>query len=249
MAGRPWPRKGRECEGDDVTAILEEGEIVNTRLIPWSSNYTFLVSLSYDGRDNFLAVYKPRKGERPLWDFPQGTLYRRERAAYLTSQALGWDFIPATVIRDGPHGVGSLQRFVPHDPDVRYRQFFRQHRDELARMALFDYVTNNADRKEIHCLKGDDGKIWGIDHGLTFNHVFKLRTVIWEFAGTPIPDDLVEQLMEFWTNSERVKALDAQLRRLIDRVELDAFHKRLQHVLEKPRFPDFRSRGVPWEFW
>ncbi len=249
MARRAGQRHQPYSQHEDGAEILEHGEVISTRLIPWSSNYSFLVSLAHNGTNDFLAIYKPRKGERPLWDFPSGTLYKRELAAYLASQALGWDFIPATVIRDGPHGVGSMQRFVPHNPELHYHQFRGPHRHELARIALFDYLSNNADRKDIHCIKGDDGKIWGIDHGLTFNHMPKLRTVIWEFAGKPVPDDLMEELLDFWTDNARMQALGRQLAKLIEPTEIKAFHKRIETMLHRCTFPDYHERNVPWPFF
>ena len=153
----------------------------------WSSNATFLVNASLDGIE-VPAVYKPQRGERPLWDFPDGTLCHREVAAYELSEALGWSIVPETVLRDGPYGIGMVQRFVDHDPDDHYFTLLEAHMDDFRRFAAFDVLANNADRKGGHCLLAQrDGHIWGIDHGLTFHVADKLRTVIWDFAGEPRP--------------------------------------------------------------
>ena len=157
----------------------------------WSSNATFLVNATLDDVE-VPAVYKPQRGERPLWDFPEGTLCNREVAAYELSDALGWSIVPETVLRDGPYGIGMVQRFVDHDPDDHYFTLLEAHLDDFQRFAAFDVLANNADRKGGHCLQAKfDGHIWGIDHGLTFNAVDKLRTVIWDFAGEPVPDGIL----------------------------------------------------------
>jgi len=160
--------------------LLREGALTLVGLLPWSSNYTFLGQITR-GDERLPVVYKPTRGERPLWDFRRGTLAGREVAAYEVSRALGWDFIPPTVLRDGPHGVGSVQLFVTADQDAH---FFTFHEDPAFRrvlqsLALFDVVVNNADRKGGHCLRVDIGRIVAIDHGLCFHVEPKLRTVIW----------------------------------------------------------------------
>lgn len=159
--------------------------------LPWSSNYTFLVRVQH-GEASTLAVYKPVRGERPLWDFPAG-LFRREVAAYELSESLGWHIVPETVEReDAPLGPGSLQRFIDADFDEHYFTLLETpaHHDALLRIAVFDVLANNADRKGGHCLLGDDGRIWAVDHGLCFHAEPKLRTVIWDFSGRPVPVDL-----------------------------------------------------------
>ncbi len=134
------------------------------------------------GDDQLLAIYKPQRGERPLWDFPRGTLCNREVAAREVSEALGWAIVPDTVLRDGPVGLGMMQRFVHHDPEEHYFTLLAEHGDEFRRMAAFDIVINNTDRKGGHCLRAADGSIFGIDHGVSFHTEWKLRTVIWDFA-------------------------------------------------------------------
>ncbi|MGH9101588.1 MAG: SCO1664 family protein, partial [Acidimicrobiales bacterium] len=164
--------------------------------MPWSSNATFLVSCTLGGVE-MAAIYKPSRGERPLWDFPGG-LDRREAAAYELSQLLGWDMVPETVLRgDGPLGPGSLQRFVEADFSQHYFTLVEDasHGEALRRIACFDLVANNADRKSGHCLLGTDGQIWAIDNGLCFHDQPKLRTVMWDFAGEPIPPAMLEDLV------------------------------------------------------
>jgi uncharacterized repeat protein (TIGR03843 family) len=235
---------------DDPFPLLEHGSIDAIELIPWGSNYTFAALLSGAEGSSCLAVYKPRRGEVPLRDFPSGTLYKREVAAYLFARHLGWDLVPPTIIRqEGPHGVGSLQLYVEPrvDKSAQFDRLRRTHRAELQRMALFDLLTNNADRKGGHCLLDVRGHVWGIDHGLTFHHVPKLRTVIWDFAGEPIPDELVEGLMEARTDPTGVAALRAALGALLSETELRALFERWDRLLARPCFPDLDPyRNVPW---
>jgi uncharacterized repeat protein (TIGR03843 family) len=157
--------------------------------MPWASNATFLVELALAGVTT-RAVYKPERGERPLWDFPRG-LYKRELAAWHLSEAFGWGLVPLTIERDGPYGEGSFQLFIEADFEQHYFTLREkpEHRPQLQRMCLFDLVANNADRKSGHCLLGPDG-IYGVDNGLCFHVEPKLRTVVWDFAGEPIPEDV-----------------------------------------------------------
>src|ERR1700675_3037079 len=177
-----------------IPPALATGELEILGLMPNSSNYTFLARALGDGtraKPDVLGIYKPRRGEMPLWDFTDGTLCRREVAAYLVADELGWPNIPPTVLREGPEGLGSVQLFVEFDPDDHYFTLEQAHPDEFRKVALFDLVVNNADRKAGHCLLGTDGLIWVIDHGVCFNEEPKLRTVIWEFLGEPIPAGLL----------------------------------------------------------
>ncbi|MDP9074876.1 MAG: SCO1664 family protein [Actinomycetota bacterium] len=217
----------------DALRVLAEGEIELLGRMPWSSNGTFLVTVSLDGAQ-LNAVYKPHRGERPLWDFPAG-LYQREVAAYRLSQALGWPRVPETVVRaDGPFGVGSLQRFIDADFDQQYFTLLAQerHHPALKAMATFDLVANNADRKGGHCLVDGDENLWGIDHGLCFNVAPKLRTVIWDFCGEAIPAPLLDDLRRLATNPP------ASLDDLLDRAERDAIVRRAERVVATGRFPD-----------
>src|SRR5712691_10814787 len=161
--------------------------------MPNASNYTFLSEVA-DPERTVLAVYKPRDGETPLWDFPEGTLCRREVAAYVLSRSLGWPSIPPTVLREGPHGPGSVQQFIRFDPTEHFFTLRETRLDDFRAVAAFDVVVNNADRKGGHCLLGEDGTIWLIDHGVCFAVEPKLRTVIWDFAGDPLPESLCRDL-------------------------------------------------------
>lgn len=233
----------------DALAFLREGESVACQPIRWGSNYSFALVLRR-GEEQRLAVYKPRRGEVPLWDFPDGTLYRREYAAFLVTQALGWDFIPPTVIGNGPYGIGSIQLYIDPQPRLDPDTLRQTNEAELMRIFLFDIFANNADRKTGHCLRDQNGKLWGIDHGLTFNVVNKLRTVIWDFCGEPIPANLQEELTTFRSDPGRIEALNAQLRDVLDRAEIATFHTRLERVTKHGTFPDLDPyRNVPHGWW
>ncbi len=221
-----------------ILDILEKGDIIEEHgILRWSSNYAFLVSICYESL-TVTAVYKPQKGERPLWDFPDGTLCYRERAAFLTSECLGWEIVPPTVLRDGRRGLGSFQFFIDHDPQINYFSFDDSVTPQLQRIAAFDYLVNNADRKGGHCLLDEKGHVWGIDHGLTFHTAHKLRTVIWNFDGDTVPDALlcdVERLcaaMEAPDGAHR-KALG----KLLSQAEINALHARTRHMLRSRRYP------------
>jgi hypothetical protein len=168
--------------------LLLESPIEVLGLLPYATNHTFLVRLGRAADERApLAVYKPSRGERPLHDFPDKTLYRREVAAYEVSRALAWDMVPPTVVRiDAPLGPGSLQLYVDHDPEQHYFSLLAGHRAIFKRLAVFDILCNNADRKAGHCLLDGDGRVWAVDHGLTFHPQPKLRTVIWDFSGRRI---------------------------------------------------------------
>jgi len=176
--------------GDAQERLLREGQIKPQGLMPDCSNYTYLAQVrGHDG--DLLAVYKPASGEMPLDDFPDGTLGKREVAAYLVSEALGWRVVPPTVYRaDGPHGPGSLQQFIAADLSQHYFTMMPKRAEDFRMMAAFDCIVNNADRKSGHCLLDDTGHIWGVDNGLTFHPLPKLRTVIWEFGGEAVPQRL-----------------------------------------------------------
>jgi hypothetical protein len=227
--------------------LLREGEMDVQGLIPWSSNYTFLARVTSADLEA-LVVYKPRRGERPLWDFPAGTLYRRETAAFLISNSLGWSIVPPTVTRDGEQGIGMVQLFIEHDPDEHFFTFRDPWSETLTRIALFDVLVNNADRKGGHCLRDSDGNIWAIDHGICFHHEPKLRTVIWEPAGQEIPSHLLEDLRALQAKLQDGCDLLIQLMSLLSEQEINALLRRLNRLIRTGAFPlpPPGRRAVPW---
>jgi hypothetical protein len=231
-----------------ILRLLSEGEIEVEGLIPWSSNATLLVTARDDDVSS-LAIYKPQRGERPLWDFPHGTLGMREVAAYWVCEELGWGFIPPTVLRQGPYGLGSVQFFVHVQEDAHF--FTIQHDDayagDLMRMAAFDIVVNNADRKSGHCLVDHDGRLWAIDNALTFHAEPKLRTVIWGYVNNDLPATMMADLQRLQTaltgDSTLVQALD----HLLSVDEMEALRDRLRRLTRAGRFPEpGPERAVPW---
>lgn len=231
-----------------VLQLLEEGVVEVEGLMPDSSNYTFLVRISDDDL-NGLAIYKPRRGERPLWDFPRGTLCQRETASFLLSSALSWDIVPPTVLRDAPeYGVGSMQLFINADPSIHYFNMRGTDDEAFRRIAAFDLIVNNADRKGGHILKDPQGRLWGIDHGITFHAEPKLRTVIWEYAGQPISTELLDDIRRV---GEQLESEDDDLTKalstLLNRVELDALRRRIERTLRRARYPEpTGGRSMPW---
>jgi hypothetical protein len=213
----------------------------------WGSNHTFLAEVG-SGPGQLLAVYKPVEGEQPLWDFPAQSLARREVAAYLVSEALGWGLVPPTVYRpDGPGGGGSLQLFQPTDPARHYFTFTPEERQRLRPAAVFDILINNADRKAGHVLLAPGGHLWLIDHGVCFHEEHKLRTVIWDFAGEPIPAALLEAVHKLQRGLEGSGPLLAQLRALLSSREVEAFSARVGRLLTIGRFPHpGPGRPYPW---
>jgi uncharacterized repeat protein (TIGR03843 family) len=244
----------------DILHFLQSGTFKVEGLLPWSSNYTFLVQICGEGvagqATELEAVYKPRRGERPLWDFTQGTLCLREKAAFFISEALSWQLVPPTVLREGPHGLGSVQLFITHDPERHYLTFEGDttYRPQLQKIALFDILINNADRKSGHVLlqeqPSDAGpaRLWTIDHGVCFHTDPKLRTVIWEFAGQPIPENLQQDLASFQDElSNKQSALRLQIAELLTQREILALQKRTQYLLSQGIFsPPGPGRHYPW---
>lgn len=228
--------------------VLRCGEVVEEYgVMRWSSNYTFLVSVHHDDIQT-MAIYKPQKGERPLWDFPDGSLCYREMAAFLTSQALGWELVPPTVLRDGPHGLGSLQFYIEHDPEVNYFTFDEGMHPQLRRLAAFDYVVNNADRKGGHCLVDPEGHLWAIDHGITFHSAPKLRTVVWDFAGEAIADEHLNDLDQLCALIEDEESgYRLALGELLSSHEISTLHARVKRLLKTRRYPlPGAGPNYPW---
>jgi hypothetical protein len=239
---------GSSGSGDGIFTTLQEGVITGCQMLPRGSNAVYIVSIELNGNYSH-AIYKPRRGEAPLWDFPDGTLYKRECAAYLVSQALNWCLVPPTIIREGPYGIGMLQRFVDTKPVLDYGKLFERHLNEFERVAAFDWLVNNADRKAGHCLEAHDGRLWFIDHGLTFNVVPKLRTVIWDFAGQAVPEDVLADLESLFRQLDnRRSALTTALAELISGEEILALKERLKMILaERVYTSTFGSHHrVPW---
>lgn len=221
---------------------LQSGEVELVEQMRWASNATFLARLDADGT---LVIYKPRRGERPLWDFPPGSLSAREVAAYEVSRASGWEVVPPTVLRDGPFGEGMVQLFVDHDPDEHFLELRDDHADRFRQVAAFDVVVNNADRKSGHCILDGYGHVWGIDHGVTFHAHPKLRTVIWDYAGEPLPGHVVDGLCH--VARELDGELAARLTGLLSLEETEATRLRVRRLLDEGAFP--LPRGdypYPW---
>lgn len=222
--------------------ILSTGDIDVEGRMPDSSNGTFLVTVTL-GDVSLRAIYKPLRGERPLWDFPSG-LYKREIAAHRLSEAMGFGLVPLTIERDGPAGVGSLQQFVEADFREHYFTLFesRSHlHDQFRRLAAFDIVANNTDRKSGHCLIDTDERVWAIDNGLCFSADFKLRTVIWEFGGEPLPTEILDAVRRVASSPP------VGVTALLDDDEAMAMVERAEMLAEGGMFPiDPTGRRYPW---
>ena len=260
----------------EILSALAEGRIEEKGLLPYSSNYAFLATVHHHQHE-IPAVYKPRRGENPLWDFPAGTLCQRETAAFVVSEALGWRLVPPTVLRDGPRGPGSIQFFIECDPDIHYFNMREDARyaPALRRLTLFDYLINNADRKAGHCLyetarreRREERKertayslltphssfltprpahMWAIDHGICFHHQYKLRTVIWEFAGETIEDGLLADLASL-QHLVDTGPVHSTLGLLLSPPELDALRRRIRELLSSRHYPSppVHQRNYPW---
>jgi Phosphatidylinositol 3- and 4-kinase len=216
---------------------LENGEIELKGQFTRGYNYTFLVNVCFEGKE-IPAVYKPGRGEQPLWDFPENSLAGREVCAYLVSQALGFDLVPFTLQRDGPLGPGSLQQYIEHNPDYHYFTFKSIDLARLRPVVLFDLLINNADRKGSHILvQKRTRRLYLIDHGLCFHTEDKLRTVVWDFAGEPIPTDLLSALSSFRSQLEEQGGMVAKLGLYLNPEELTALRSRAEALLASGQFP------------
>jgi uncharacterized repeat protein (TIGR03843 family) len=235
----------RPLAGAEAEALLDRGEVRLLRLLPRASNFTFLCEV-VDGDRRALAVYKPRDGETPLWDFPPGTLCNREVAAYLLARELGWPNVPPTVLRDGPHGEGSVQLFVESDPDEHYFTLREAHADVFRAVAAFDVVVGNGDRKAGHLLLAPDGRVWVVDHGLCFSAEPWLRTVIWDFSGEPVPEAVLADLRRAEVSLRSGPLREAMLALLAEE-EVDATADRAGALVASGRFPHpGPGRSHPW---
>jgi uncharacterized repeat protein (TIGR03843 family) len=235
-------------EHAEILAVLQKGTFTLQGQFVSGSNYTFLGTIAGDGLE-YPVVYKPARGEQPLWDFPAGSLAHREVAAYLLCQALGWEWISPTLYRrQGPLGPGSVQLYIEHDPNYHYFNFDEVDRERLRPVVVFDLISNNADRKGGHILKGEDGHLWLIDHGLCFHIDDKLRTVVWDFAGQPIPEDLLADLERLEGLLAPEQPLRQDLLRHIRSGEISTLAHRAQRLRISGSFPyppDSR-RHFPW---
>ena len=236
----------------DTLIALEKGKITIQGEFLWGSNYTFLVQIEHEGQ-TLAGVYKPTRGERPLWDFPVATLAKREVAAFIVSEALGWELVPPTVYRKkAPIGAGSVQLFIEHDPEYHYFNFSDEDLQRLRPTALFDLLINNADRKGSHILIDPDRHIWLIDHGVCFHVEEKLRTVIWDFSGEPLPEDLCADLNRFIKllepEGDAPSRLATELRPYLNKEEIKMLSVRAKNLVALNRFPPSNPyrRPYPW---
>lgn len=240
------PVQLQELDRDDALALLTNAEITAAELVPWGSNHTFAVALEHDGQQH-LGIYKPIAGEQPLHDFPFGTLHNREMASWIVSDTLGWNIVPPTVLRDGPYGEGSMQIFVPHTEERDDGQeYWGSDTIENERFVFLDHIINNADRKLTHCLVSDEGRPFGIDHGLTFHSEPKLRTVMWQFVEEPIRAELKADVRRLLESNEAM----AYIERLLAPEEHAAFLTRIELMLNLERYPMLDPRfNIPYGWW
>lgn len=227
---------------DRALTLLRDGELEVLGRMPYSSNATFLVDVCHDGLAA-QGIYKPHRGERPLWDFPSG-LFIREAASFELAEHLGWHIVPPTVVRDGPLGEGSLQLFVPAHFEQHYFTLRDdpQHTATLQRLCVFDIISNNTDRKSGHVLLGEDDRIWAIDNGLSFHAEFKLRTVIWDFGGDDIPAPIRHDVARLLDTG-----VPDSVAQYLDPFERDAVLARARAVVSEGVFPvDHTGRRYPW---
>jgi len=217
--------------GHPLETAFQKGDLELKGQFMLGSNYTFLVNVHHDGAE-YQAVYKPSKGEQPLWDFPESTLALREVAAYIVSEALGFCFVPFTTLRkEGPHGSGSLQQYIEFNSQYHYFNFTEEDKQLLKPVVLFDLLVNNADRKGSHVFFEDGThKLWAIDHGICFHEMNKLRTVLWDFAGERIPDDLLSLL-------SRTSDLPPLLKPYLSAAESSALLSRAKSLLKSKAYP------------
>ena len=232
-----------------ICDYMQHAEVKSCDWLLAGSNYVFVVKMLAEGRE-LQSIYKPRKGEAPLWDFPDGTLYKREYAAFLVSLEIGWHFVPPTIIRKGPHGIGSMQYMVEIPDGKGDVDNIIVDVSELKKIILFDYLVNNADRKISHLLVDRDEKLWIVDHGLTFNSEPKLRTVFWDYAGQTIPKEMIADVKILRNKLKQGGELRRKLLQLLDKEEVEAFDKRISKILRAPVFPHPTSRwSVPFPWY
>jgi hypothetical protein len=230
---------------NDISQILENGELVVTGRLIDASNATLLAESSLNGK-KVKCIYKPIAGERPLWDFPDGNLAQREYAAFLISKYAMFDVVPVTILREGPFGFGMVQQWIDIDSDIDLATFFSSDDLRLRKMALFDAVVNNTDRKIGHLLPQSDGKLYGCDHGVTFHEEYKLRTVLWQWAGLAFTKDEVNLLQNLLVTIKTNQI--NHLQSLITDAEYQSLILRIEELLDSRTFPmpsqDWPA--IPW---
>jgi uncharacterized repeat protein (TIGR03843 family) len=243
----PGPGAG-DTELDDAAAmrLLREGTLEVAGRLVEATNMTLYCGIRL-GDTVAACVYKPVRGERPLWDFPDGTLAAREVAAYEVSAATGWRIVPPTVYRDGPFGMGMVQLWIDSDAEIDLMSLMRSRNPALRRLAVFDAIVNNADRKGGHLLPLPDGHVYGVDHGVCFSTEDKLRTVLWQWQGKPLPRDAVKVLVRIEQEMERGR-LGRRLRELLTRAEVEATWDRVRRLLDTGihPFPSEDWPAIPW---
>jgi len=229
---------------DEIRDHLTMGEInISGRLVD-ASNATLFGSCTYLGSE-LSIIYKPIAGERPLWDFADGNLASREYASYLLSELLGWNLVPVTILRDGPFGEGMVQQWIDIDEDIDLALFYRTDDPRLRRMALFDAILNNTDRKIGHLLPTKDGHLFGCDHGVTFHEEDKLRTVLWQWAGLPLDEAEKSDLRKLLS---KLESGETEIAKLITVAEFEALLARIMHLISTCEFPSPSEDwpAVPW---
>jgi uncharacterized repeat protein (TIGR03843 family) len=228
----------------NILEHLSSGEIEVTGRLVDASNATLFGSATFN-EITIEIIYKPVAGERPLWDFPDGNLAQREYAAYLLSALTKWDVVPPTVLREGPFGLGMVQQWIDIDESVDLAQFYRQDEAQLRKMALFDAVINNTDRKIGHLLPAKDGQLFGCDHGVTFHSEDKLRTVLWQWAGMELSATELQELSQLKSTLEKESS---KFLELITEVEFSALISRIEKLASTKRFPAPSDEwpAVPW---
>jgi len=254
-----WPSRCLENDMDctlepshtaknNLKLILSTGDFTKMSRLPTGSNMAYESVLTAPGEMGVRVVYKPAVGEAPLRDFPAGSLYKREYAAYLLSDLLGWGLVPCTVIREGPHGIGMVQKFIDHDPVLHYFSVNADYVDEFKLIATFDLLLNNADRKSSHCLLDKNGRVWSIDHGVTFHEEPKHRTVIWDYVGQKISKNVIDDLSVFNNMLAKNSSDLVPFFALLNPLEQKAFIERLNRIILDPIFPepDTNRRSYPW---
>ncbi len=229
---------------DEKLQILTNAEIVEINPIYRGSNYVYLTLLENKKSQKMISIYKPVDGLQPLFDFDISTLPQRELSVFVLDQLLGWNLIPAIVMKNGPLGVGSLQEFIYHDPNKNYFDFINEptNHSSLLQMAVFDLLTNNADRKGGHIIQDSFKNFWAIDNALSFHTEEKLRTVIWDFAEERIPNNLISDIQVL---VKMLKSNKNELSNSMNKLEIESLLVRCNNLIDNPVMPKI----YPWRCW